>query len=116
MKNLLLCLTIIVCSGCDERDSWPECDKSIHPRFIPNALFVKNLGSVTMPNGEVCSVEEVNKYGDHVSSYDYYDGDLHCKYYNAESYALVRRLICPSGTSQSTVGKEGSKFRREVIQ
>lgn len=131
MKILLLIpLALLSCND----SNWPRCSQEMHPDpIIQNGMSVKNLGSITI-DGEVCKVEEVVQY--QPDAYcpkelscnpftgDQYgvcatDDNLKCHYCGIESIAkpFVRRIICPSGKNgTSSVGEDGTKFHREVLQ
>lgn len=83
----------------------------------PPKLEVEQLGSVVMPDGETCAVEEVVR-----RSYSPGGGDVDKENrciagYESQTRPLVRRIVCPSGRNgESRVGQDGSKFHNETLE
>jgi len=101
--------TVTRCESCYE-----PCDRV----EIPPKLDVFRLGSVTMPDGEVCHVEEVDRvWYVHTIGVGSVDRERRCVGPVEDKKPLVRRVVCPSGRNgQSSVGNDGSKFHNETLE
>jgi hypothetical protein len=98
-----------------EKDTWPECELKDHPKHN-DEIYVKSIGNFKYEE-EICSIEEVvYSYG----SFQANDEKLKCKYEYHQEKLLMRRMVCPSNISSSTIREDvaGNKNKKyiEVIE
>lgn len=101
--NKIYFIILLLIGGCNNQKSpsWPVCDEKLHPKPADYKLFVNDLGDVTMPDGEICPLREVNQFGECNVAWclsTVYDQHNYCKYQISSYQTLARRLICRSGT------------------